>query len=266
VNLIDTILFYMEAFTINKIHSPFIYNLVSKGFDFSKKYYGYPDIELLRNRLKNLDSKIDFIDFGAKGSLEKNPSKTIKISDLAKNASSNKWKCLMIANLVSYFEPKSILELGTNLGLLTSYLRIRCPRASIVTVEGSASIARVAKRNFDLFNFKEIDMMVESFDRFFVRNSDAFDIAIIDGNHRGVATECYFEKLKENCRVVIIDDIRWSSDMLTSWNRIKKTSEFHAIDFYKFGILFKNKDIANRVDIKCLPRFLKPLQFGFFSE
>ncbi|MFT7343501.1 MAG: hypothetical protein ACI9XP_000075, partial [Lentimonas sp.] len=58
----------------------------------------------------------------------------------------------------------------------------------------------------------------------------------------GVATFNYIEKISPylvDGAVILIDDIRWSEDMLVTWKKLQKLSDFSFQDLFQFGLLLK---------------------------
>ena len=52
--------------------------------------------------------------------------------------------------MVKHYQPATILELGTSLGITTSYLSLAKPDARLITMEGSKEIADVAKKILEI--------------------------------------------------------------------------------------------------------------------
>ena len=61
--------------------------------------------------------------------------------------------------MIKYYQPSAILELGTSLGITTTYLSLAKPEAKLVTMEGSKEIERVAKLNFKTSELNNIELV-----------------------------------------------------------------------------------------------------------
>ncbi len=65
----------------------------------------------------------------------------------------------------------------------------------------------------------------------------------IDGHHDGKALLKYLSDLENYTHedtLFIIDDIRWSSDMLDAWNKISKLPSYHVtVDLFYLGLVWK---------------------------
>ena len=124
MNLLKFILRYLRYLVISKTHysiqSPFVYDLVTNVIRRKTKKDTCIDIENLRKKLIKIKDEIQISDFGAGSKINK--SKTRKIGDIAlKSAKSTKYGELLY-RIIKYYEPQNILELGSSLGISTSYL------------------------------------------------------------------------------------------------------------------------------------------------
>jgi predicted O-methyltransferase YrrM len=207
-------------------HSPFVYKLTDEViYDFKYKN-DYKSIEEQRKKLFNDDSVITVTDLGAGSQLNKNRTK--RVSQIAKNALKKPGLAQLIYRLAKENQPKSIVELGTCLGITTAYL------------------SKV--RNFEELGLKNIELQVGNFDGLFpkvVDQADQLDFVYIDGNHRKEATLDYFKwclpKVHEGS-LLIFDDIYWSEGMKAAWAEIKAHPEVTVtIDLFWIGLVYFRK-------------------------
>lgn len=272
-HLIALLKFYWNAKTINSIHSPFLFKLTCQLLDLKKTPPSGEKIEKLRQRLLNSKKSIRVEDYGA-GSHTGKASEMMGVAQIAKVSSSNALKCKLLSNLVRYIQPSCILELGTNLGIATAYLHSAYPSADCVTVEGSESIYRLAKRNLESLGYANIETYNSLFDIFLNDHSSIIhksDLVYLDGDHRYQSTLDYFDKIWKNwsksksVQVIVLDDIYWSKGMTKAWTTIKENYKCQTLDFYKLGIVIRNENLVISEHIKVVPRWVKPLSFGFWG-
>jgi predicted O-methyltransferase YrrM len=128
-------------------------------------FYVYEDIESIRAKLLLTDMEIKIDDHGAGSKV--NSSDTRKIKDIAKNTLKDAKYGQLLFRLVNRFKPKTVLELGTSLGVSTMYLAAASKKTKITTVEGCKNTAKVAQINFDKIGFKNIELVNDTFDHFY---------------------------------------------------------------------------------------------------
>jgi predicted O-methyltransferase YrrM len=231
------------------VHSPFVFDLMTKCVYDKTKYREYEILKNYRDALLQKDRTIDVTDFGAGSKVFK--SNRRKISAIAKNAGISAKRAELLFRLTQYFKPEDILEIGTSLGLATSALSLGNPLADITTLEGCPETAGVAKKQFENFGFKNICSVVTEFETFLAcpatnHRPSATSFIYFDGNHQKEATLHYFELLLPrvvNDTVWIFDDIHWSRGMEEAWETIKQNPKVTAtIDTFQWGLVFFRKE------------------------
>lgn len=194
--------------------------------------------QLLHNK-----KTIEVTDFGA-GSRVFN-SNHRKVSDIVKHAGIHTKHAKLLINLVTYFQPKNILEIGTSVGLGTAALAIGNPNATIISLEGCAKTAHIAQENLKLNNLLAA-IYVGNFENTLHKaiQNKQFDLIYFDGNHEKQATLNYFEQclLTANEKsIFIFDDIYWSKSMQEAWIEIKNNPKVSTtINTFQWGIVFFN--------------------------
>jgi predicted O-methyltransferase YrrM len=148
--------------------------------------------------------------------------------------------------MVHYFQPNSILEIGTSLGLATAALHAGNPSAKLITLEGCPETQTIAKTSLQtqFATASSIEFVTTEFGDYFntLEENTSFDLIYFDGNHSMQATLDYFEQLlptANNNSVWIFDDIHWSTEMQEAWKIIKNHPLVTVtIDTYQWGIVF----------------------------
>jgi len=229
------------------IHSPFVFEFITKVLNDKTVYSEYAKIEGLRNLLLKDNTILKVEDFGAGSSISKTDQRTI--SSIAKNAAKSKKLAQLLFRMVIYYQPRMILELGTSLGITTSYLSFGNPYGKVITMEGAKEIADVAKNNFKNLELQNIELIEGNFDDTIdsvVRGQSSVDFLFVDGNHRKEPTERYFQQLLTkvgNDSIFVFDDIHWSKEMEAAWETIKNHEEVKcSIDLFFIGIVLFRKE------------------------
>ena len=233
------------------MHSPFVFEFITKVLNDKTNYPEYEKVEALRDQLLNDHTILEIEDFGAGSMMGKKNRRSI--SSIAKNAAKPKKFGQLLFRMIKYYQPKTILELGTSLGITTSYLSLAKPDARLTTMEGSKEIADVAKRNFINLETRNIEIIEGNFDNALssvVGGLLTVDFAFIDGNHRQEPTERYFKELlakTNNNSILVFDDIHWSGEMEAAWEAIKNNAAVScSIDLFFIGIVFFRKEFKEK--------------------
>lgn len=245
--LTQYIKFLIKSTNEHGVHSPFVFDLVTKCF-YDKTIYS--DYEALYNYKKQLlknKSKITVTDLGAGSNVTKKQER--QVSEIAKNAGTTFKRAKLLYRLTFYFKPNTVLELGTSLGIATHALSLANPNASITTIEGCPNISEFTKANFEKLQLKNINLFTGNFnDAINTVEPKMYDFIFIDGNHQKEATLSYFESLLKtahNNSVFIFDDIYWSLGMTQAWEIIKKHPKVTVtIDTFFWGFVFFRKEQA----------------------
>ena len=111
-------------------------------------------VENLRKQLLKDHTMLTVEDFGAGSVIDKTNQRTI--ASIAKNAAKPAKFGQLLYRMVKYYQPQNVLELGTSLGISTSYFSLAKPDAKLITMEGASSIAERARQNFDTLNLQNI--------------------------------------------------------------------------------------------------------------
>jgi predicted O-methyltransferase YrrM len=234
------------------VHSPFVYDLLTKCF-YDKKQKSDPSkseqakqyfiLKKYRNSLLQNKNTIEVTDFGAGSRVFK--SNTRQIAQIAQTAGISPKRAELLFRMVHYFQPSAILEIGTSLGLATSALSLGSTKAKIITLEGCPETALVAKNQLQSFNLNTVESVVTEFSNYLNSSklqTSNFELIYFDGNHSKKATLDYFELLLPtitNDSVWIFDDIHWSLEMEEAWKVIKENPKVTVtIDTFQWGIVF----------------------------
>ncbi|MEO5946819.1 MAG: class I SAM-dependent methyltransferase [Chitinophagaceae bacterium] len=232
-------------------HSPFIFHFITSILNDRKDYGEYAIVEKLRSQLVQDYSMLEIEDFGAGSTVNKTNRRTI--SSIAKNSAKPEKYGQLLFRMVKEYKPKQILELGTSLGITTSYLALGNTAAIVITMEGSEKVAEVAHKNFEGLELQNISIRTGNFDHTLpdvINNQPPYDFIFVDGNHRQEPTERYFTELLtriNNNSIMIFDDIHWSKEMEMAWDSIKSHTEVRCtIDLFFIGIVLFRKEFLDK--------------------
>jgi predicted O-methyltransferase YrrM len=235
------------------VHSPFVYDFIIHVLNDRNRYECYEKIEAARKDLSTDNTVITVEDFGA-GSRKKATNLRV-VSAIAASALKPKKFGQLMFRVARYYKSNRILELGTSLGITSSYLASAHEKVRLDTLEGAPAIAAIAKNNFENLGLKNTRLHVGNFDETLsplLNELKQIDLAFIDGNHRCEPTVRYFRQLLPVCHndtILIFDDIHWSEEMEQAWAEIKKDEQVMlTIDLFFIGLVFFKKEFKVKQD------------------
>lgn len=245
--------YFTTAKSKNIIHSPFVYEIVTKVIHDKTEY---PDYAVLNEVKKNQSERVDTIetdDFGASAGEAGYTTKRLPKGKLVKQRTTRKSQLQLLYRLTKFLKPEVILELGTAAGMSASYMKKGYPAAKLVTLEGCASLADFAYDTFKKLRLTDIEVVSGNFDVTLddvIAHEKIFDLVFFDGNHRKEPTLRYFESCLNKSTeqsVFVFDDIHWSAEMEEAWEAIKANQQVSiTIDLFWIGLVFFKKGITKQ--------------------
>lgn len=235
------------------MHSPFVFDFILNVLNNKSNYQPPAEIEQLRKQLLSDNRLIEIQEMGAGSRVHSSKQRTV--SQIAKSALKSKRLAQVLFRLVKHYQSQTIVELGTSLGITTGYFSKANPDSSIITIEGSDSIASIANENFQRLNCSNIRQLQGNFDDVLpsaLTQVPSIDLAYIDGNHRYQPTVNYFHQLLPKTHtqtILIFDDIHWSEEMEKAWEEIRHhASVQYTIDIFFLGFVFFRNEFKVKQD------------------
>ena len=154
---------------------------------------------------------------------------------IARRDSSSKRRCQFMATLVAETKARSVVEMGTAVGISGAYLAAGLAvngEGRLITLDLDPERHAVATTVFDALGLADrVEMRTGNFDDTYAQalaDAAPIDILFIDGNHQHEPTIAYYEAARPHLRpgaVVIFDDIRWSDGMRAAWSAVKASDQ-----------------------------------------
>jgi len=233
------------------VHSPFVFDFIKFVKNDTKQYEAYSKIEARRKALLKDDTVIEVEDFGAGSAVIKTNKRVVK--NIAQSSLKPRKFAQLLFRMVQYYQPKTIVELGTSFGITTSYLAAGNNNANVFTCEGAKNIAAIAKQTFPQLDINNIILTEGDFTATLpplLNQLQNIDFAFVDGNHRKAPTLHYFEqllKVSNPASILIFDDIHWSAEMEAAWAEIQQNPAVTlSIDLFFIGIVCINDTIKSK--------------------
>lgn len=237
------------------VHSPFAYQLCEEIFYNPNRFYDFRILGAVRNQLLASESEISIEDFGAGSRTFK--SKQRKIKDIAEKGISSRQQSEMLYKLSNFLNCRTIVELGTSLGLNTLYLARVNAANEVISIDGSRELSAFAADLAARNKITNIRFVCATFERAFpevLNGLQQLDLLYVDGNHTYEATMYHFEKAlakKHPASVFVFDDIYWSKGMTKAWREIiRHPSVTLSIDTFYSGLIFFRGELKEKVDLK----------------
>jgi predicted O-methyltransferase YrrM len=231
------------------IHSPFVFDLVTRVLRNKLDPPVVFRIEELRRKMKHDSRTVNMTDFGSGGN--SHSTKVKKVSDIIRKSAVPARYGKLLSRMAGEFGGGVMLEFGTSLGISTMYLASGRQSAQVITMEGCPDVAEMAAENFKEAGIENIRIVTGSFDDTLpvvMEMGISPGLVFIDGNHRKKPVIEYFEKVLQfasHDSVIIIDDINHSGEMAEAWEEIKNNpASSLTVDIFRMGMVFPGKGIG----------------------
>ncbi|MFV9484339.1 O-methyltransferase [Christiangramia sp. ASW11-125] len=248
--------FLLKSQNEHGLHSPFVYDLVTRCFYDTSEHSEYKLIKEYRNDLLRNKEIIEVKDFGAGSRVFSSNQRPVHA--IAKNAGITLFRAKLLSRIVNYLKIENALELGTSLGIASAAIAAN-KSTKLTTIEGCRETAKIARQQFEKFDLKNVDLRIDKIENVLFdltaehrttkigqKTSEKFDLIYFDGNHQKQATLEYFQKLlslAHNDSVFIFDDIRWSAEMQQAWKEIIEHPQVRvSIDTFQWGLIFFRRE------------------------
>lgn len=230
------------------VHSPFVYNLITKVIEEPCPYYSFYDIELVRRQLIYRDTLISYPDRRQKGKLR---SRTI--GQIVEREGIKAKHGALLFRLANYFKSKQILQLGTSMGLSTLYLTSYATDIRCIALENVPEFAGIAQISFEKAARNPIDLRTGSFRELLpqaLKDMEKIDFVFFNTLYEQQNNDWLFEtclKRIQDETVFVFEGIKSSRKMREFWQKVCSHPEVTVtIDLYAMGIVFFNKRLHKR--------------------
>jgi len=213
-------------------------------------------IERVRDSLGGRTERIAVRDFGAgeKGMRTMFRSSANKagrsISSIYRTSSVPSHWGLFLFFLVRQVKPRSVVELGTNLGVSAMYIQAALDmngnKSSFSSIEGDPTLADIARESVGRISSSRFEVVNGRFQDVLpavLQKLTPIQLVFIDGHHEEAAMLRYYHSILpflDRNSVVVFDDLYpWNIGLRRAWSKIRHDEPAAvAVDFAKFGLLF----------------------------
>ena len=205
-------------------------------------------IENERLRLLRLDTPLNDGTLATPASLDRG----ISIATACR-ASKPPNPALMLFQMIRELNPKTVLELGTNVGISSAYILAALAQngigGTLTTLDVSPYRLRLAKEFHErlaLQNIVYVEGLFEDTLQVQLSGIDSVDLAFIDGHHQYQPTLDYFAQIFEKSSanaVFVFDHIRCSPGMRKAWMALQADERLGmVVDLWSVGIGVRRHD------------------------
>jgi predicted O-methyltransferase YrrM len=227
------------------VHSPFVFDLIENVFKSPLSNSKSNAIEVERKFLLKDEEEIYVEDLGTG-----HPEVRL-VKDIANSSLKEPKEAAILGRLAEYYQPCSILELGTSLGISTAYLAQA--NKPVYSIEGSPNVLEKAKSIWESLHLSNIETYSGDFESLLEEVWPRLKnpvMVFLDGNHTHRATLRYFEyvidRLEDNS-IIVFDDIYWSPGMEKAWEKIYRDKRVPlSIDIFEMGLVFLKPGIQKQ--------------------
>lgn len=230
------------------VHSPFVFNLITKVIEEKCPYYSFYDIELIRKQLLFMDEHITYPDRRQQGKL-----KSRSIANIVEREAIKPKHGALLFRLTNYFKPVNILQIGTATGLSTLYLTSYATGLKCIALGNIPELAPIARRVFNKAHNNRIDLRTGAYNELLpqaLKDMDKIDFIFFNTsceqlNNISLFNECV--KHIHNDSIFVFQGIKASRKMRDLWKEICARPEVTVtVDLYSLGIVIFNKKLHKR--------------------
>lgn len=213
------------------VHSPFVFNLITKVIEEKCSYYSFYDIELLRKQLLQNRS----------------------IGEIVKREAIRPKHGALLFRLTNYFKSKNILQIGTTMGLSTLYLTSYATGLKCIALENVPEFATIARQAFAKEGRNPVDLRIGNYKDLLpqaLNDINSLDFVFFNTlyeqhNNLWLFNECM--RYAHNDTVFVFEGIKASRKMRELWEEICACPEVTVtLDLYSLGIVLFNKKLHKR--------------------
>jgi predicted O-methyltransferase YrrM len=229
-----------------RIHSPFVFQFIGNILESKDNSVFSINKKIIKYYSKNINT-VSIVENAGSGSKTLG-TKAVEIQEYIKKVGLPEKYGKVLANISKFYACKNIIELGTSLGISTTYLASNT-KSEIYTIEANPSIYKMSKEALTSMEITHVHCINGYFDEELpklLQDLQNVSLVFIDGDHNKEATLRYFNMCLhhiDEASILVFDDIYWSEEMKEAWEEIKKHEKVRlSIDLFRMGIVFFRKE------------------------
>lgn len=230
------------------VHSPFVYNLITRVIEEKGKYYRFEDIESYRKRLHQNEEWISVGD-------RRNPQRLRRrsIAELVRSEAISPKLGALLFRLTNHFRPRNILQVGSSMGLSTLYLTSYASELTCVSLEPDQARSHISQWVYNEAARSSIDLRIGDYMNLLpgvLKEIQPFDFIFFANRNEQLDlfwlfTTCLPYAQQET--LFVLDGIHSNREAARQWKQICQHPEVTVtLDLYAAGIVFIDKKLHKR--------------------
>ncbi|MFP5040053.1 hypothetical protein [Parasediminibacterium sp. JCM 36343] len=235
--LYKQLVFYCKAANSkgHGMHSPFVYEFITEVLNDDRQYYVFETIESIKQELLKDNRMVDC-----------NGTNTT-VSAFAQSLLPAKYHQLLF-RMVEFYKPSTILEIGSSLGIVASYLAAPNAANKVVNITGNPLLALISKQVISEAGIRNADILCQnrfSLDANREKLTNA-DFVLVHLNMDTVAfdyTELIQLKEASTSTILVLTNIHANKNNEKVWEQvINIATGTYAVELFNIGFLFFRKE------------------------
>jgi len=234
--------YYFSALNKYKVHSPFVFEFLNEVLEDDRYYHSFGVIENYRRNLLGNASKIN------------RNGNVLTINQLTKSKSISAKLGALLFKTVHLYKPKTILSIGTNLGIASLYQATPNSKAQLINLETSIPLAQQTTFFLKQLGIKNIQVTGGSITEVLpsvLKKLTTIDQVYFNDFWGTELTTNYFDTCSSYFTpntIFIFREPYASDERLAFWQTIKAHNKVKlSIDLYDLGFLFFRSEQKERV-------------------
>lgn len=230
------------------VHSPFVYNLITKVIEERCPYYCFDDIELIRKQLLFCNKRVTYPDWRQNRKI-----RSRMVGQVVEREAIKPKHGALLFRLANYFKSKHILQLGTSVGISTLYLTSYASGLTCIALESVPEFASVARMAFEKAACRSVDLRVGAYQKLLpevLADMPSLDLvhfaASIDPQEKAGLFAACLQRVNDDT-LFVFEGIRANRRARAFWHSVCQHDDVTvSVDLYSTGLLFFNPKLHKR--------------------